>query len=251
MKRSNGAGRLAALSTVMAGVLAVSAACGSPAPSGQSGQDSTPARASAAGAAVSPAADVRTADTRAGVRHAGAGSMAAGTRFTGAGTGTGTRSTGAGSTAAGTEAAESGSSTAGSAVGRCRTEALAARIGPVDAGAGQRYAPLVVTNGSTRTCWVYGFAGLIMIDRDGDALRTRTRRENVRPHRVTLRPGAGAHARIHWTEVPSGGERRCPVSARLMIIPPDEVAHLEIPFTARVCDDGRLDITPMAPGTRL
>ncbi|MDP9862117.1 MULTISPECIES: DUF4232 domain-containing protein [Streptosporangium] len=246
MKRSNGAGRLAALSTVMAAVLTVSAACGSPAPSGQSGQsgqDSTPARASAAGAAVSPAADVRPADTRAGagVRPAGAG----------AGTGTGTRSTGAGSTAAGTEAAESGSSTAGSAVGRCRTEALAARIGPVDAGAGQRYAPLVVTNGSTRTCWVYGFAGLIMIDRDGDALRTRTRRENVRPRRVTLRPGAGAHARIHWTEVPSGGERRCPVSARLMIIPPDEVAHLEIPFTARVCDDGRLDITPMAPGTRL
>ncbi|GAA4236797.1 hypothetical protein GCM10023075_60410 [Streptosporangium album] len=144
-----------------------------------------------------------------------------------------------------------GSSTEATAVGRCLTGALAARMGPMDAGAGQRYAPLVITNRSAQTCWVYGFAGLIMIDRNGDALRTRTRREKVQPHRVTLRPGAGAHARIHWTQVPTGDETRCPVSARLMVVPPDEVAHLEIPFTATVCDDGRLDLTPLSPGTRL
>ncbi|MEV4184746.1 DUF4232 domain-containing protein [Streptosporangium canum] len=206
MKRSSGAGRLTALSTVMAGVLMASAACGSPASSERSVTPAAGALAQVAGV-----------DTRL-----------------------------AGSTAAG-----SGSSGAETAVERCRTGALAARVGAVDAGAGQRYAPLVVTNRSARTCWVYGFVGLIMIDRNGDALRTRTRRESVQPHRVTLRPGAGAHARLHWTEVPSGRETRCPAAARLMIIPPDEVAHLEIPFTAAVCDDGRLDITPMAPGTRL
>lgn len=138
----------------------------------------------------------------------------------------------------------------GSAAGRCRTEALTARVGRVDAGAGQRYAPLVFTNTSAKTCWMYGFVGLIMIDGAGDALRTRTRRESVQPRRITLRPGASAHARLHWNEVP-GGSRPCPASARLMIIPPDEVAHLEIPFRAAACDDGRLDVTPMAPGTRL
>ncbi|WP_051864449.1 DUF4232 domain-containing protein [Streptosporangium roseum] len=206
MKRSSGAGRLTALSTVMAGVLMASAAYGSPA---SSEQNVTPA------AGVLP--QVAVVDMR----------------------------------LAGSKAAGSGSSGTETAVERCRTGALAARVGAVDAGAGQRYAPLVVTNRSARTCWVYGFVGLIMIDRNGDALRTRTRRESVQPHRVTLRPGAGAHARLHWTEVPSGRETRCPAAARLMIIPPDEVAHLEIPFTAAVCDDGRLDITPMAPGTRL
>ncbi|MFB9678651.1 DUF4232 domain-containing protein [Streptosporangium vulgare] len=136
------------------------------------------------------------------------------------------------------------------AAARCRTEALAARVGTVNAGAGQRYAPLVFTNRSGRTCWVYGFVGLIMIDGSGDALRTRTRRENVKPRRITLRPGASAHATLHWNQVP-GGNNPCVTSARLMIIPPDEVAHLEIPFRATVCGDGRLDVTPMAPGTRL
>ncbi|GAA4210443.1 hypothetical protein GCM10022252_78270 [Streptosporangium oxazolinicum] len=131
--------------------------------------------------------------------------------------------------------------------GRCRTEALAARVGRVKVEAGQWYAPLAFTNTSGKTCWVYGFVGLIMIDGNGDALRTRTRRDSVRPHRITLLPRASAHAGVHWTQVP-GGNRPCPTSARLMIIPPDEVAHLEIPFRATVCGDGHLLVTPMAPG---
>lgn len=135
--------------------------------------------------------------------------------------------------------------------GRCRTGGLRASVGRVDAGAGQRYAPLVLTNTSGRSCWVYGFVGLVMFDAKGDALRTRVRRESVPAHRVTLRPGAAAHARLHWTTVPGGRETSCPSAARLMIIPPDEVAHLEIPFTGTVCGDGRLDITPMTSGARL
>lgn len=134
---------------------------------------------------------------------------------------------------------------------RCRTTGLRARVGGQDPGAGNRYAPLVLTNTSGKTCWVYGFVGLVLIDGRGDVLRTRTRRESVIPHRVTLRPGASAHARLHWTVVPSGHETRCPASARLMIIPPDEVAHLEVPFSATVCDDGRIDARPMAPGAGL
>lgn len=246
MKRSSGAGRLTALSTMMAGVLMASAACGSPAPSERSVTPAAGALPQVAGG------DTRLAGPKAAsadARLAGTGPKVAGVdaRLTDAGP----KAAGANARLAGSAAAGSGSSGAETAVERCRTGALAARVGAVDAGAGQRYAPLVVTNRSARTCWVYGFVGLIMIDRNGDALRTRTRRESVQPHRVTLRPGAGAHARLHWTEVPSGRETRCPAAARLMIIPPDEVAHLEIPFTAAVCDDGRLDITPMAPGTRL
>ncbi|GGO31777.1 DUF4232 domain-containing protein [Microbispora bryophytorum] len=140
---------------------------------------------------------------------------------------------------------------AGAASQRCRTTGLRARVGRQDPGAGNRYAPLVLTNTSGKTCWVYGFVGLVLIDGRGDVLRTRTRRESVTPHRVSLRPGASAHARLHWTVVPSGHETRCPSSARLMIIPPDEVAHLEVPFPATVCDDGRIDARPMAPGASL
>lgn len=141
--------------------------------------------------------------------------------------------------------------TAGAVPARCRTTGLRAKVGRQDPAAGNRYAPLVLTNTSAKTCWVYGFVGLVLIDGRGDVLRTRTRRENVTARRVTLRPGASAHARLHWTVVPSGHETRCPASARLMIIPPDEVAHLEVPFTATVCDDGRIDARPMAPGASL
>ncbi|MBB2743275.1 DUF4232 domain-containing protein [Microbispora sp. NBRC 16548] len=162
---------------------------------------------------------------------------AASVRYGAAARSTGTRSTGTRSTGAAPE--------------RCRTTGLRARVGRQDPAAGNRYAPLVLTNTSGKTCWVYGFVGLVLIDGRGDVLRTRTRRESVTPHRVTLRPGASAHARLHWTVVPSGHETRCPSSARLMIIPPDEVAHLEVPFTATVCDDGRIDARPMAPGASL
>ncbi|MBX6384718.1 MAG: DUF4232 domain-containing protein [Microbispora sp.] len=134
---------------------------------------------------------------------------------------------------------------------RCRTTDLRARVGRQGAAAGNRYAPLVLTNTSAKTCWVYGYPGLILIDGRGDVLRTRVRRESVAAHRVTLRPGASAHARLHWTVVPSGNETRCPAAARLLVIPPDEMAHLEAPLSAAVCDDGRIDVRPMAPGASL
>ncbi|MGW0061806.1 DUF4232 domain-containing protein [Streptosporangium sandarakinum] len=235
MRRSNGAGRLPALSMVVAGVLMASAACGSatPAqrnisPAGNAAGDARPADAApiAAGSAVTAVTGNAAPGTAGEARPVSA------------------------VPAAGAAATLSGLSGA-AAPGRCRTGALSARVGRVDAGAGQRYAPLVFTNGSTRTCWVYGFPGLVTIDRNGDALRTRPRRENVRPQRVTLRPGASAHFRMHWTEVPSGRETICPASARLMVIPPDETAYLTVPFSARVCDDGRIDLTPAAPGARL
>lgn len=214
MRPSNDARRLALVSTVTAGVVMVSVACGSPAPSGHG---------------LTPAARPATPATSAAQGSTGTNSEVAtqGLRVAGASTGS-------------------------AAAKRCRTAALSARVGAVDAGAGQRYAPLVLTNKSARSCWVYGFAGLIMIDGRGDVLRTRTRREAVGPQRITLRPGASAHARMHWTVVPTGRETRCPESARLIILPPDEVgAHLEIPFKAAPCDDGRIDVSPMASGSRL
>ncbi|WP_433431911.1 DUF4232 domain-containing protein [Nonomuraea sp. CA-141351] len=138
----------------------------------------------------------------------------------------------------------------GAAAKRCRTDALTAHLGREDPGAGNVYAPLVLTNTSAQTCWVYGFPGLVMFDGNGDALRTRVRRESVRPDRVVLKPKASAYARLHWVMVETGSEGRCPVSARLMIIPPDETAHLEIPFRATVCDTGRIDVRPFASRVR-
>ncbi|GGQ10143.1 DUF4232 domain-containing protein [Streptosporangium pseudovulgare] len=231
MRRSNGAGSLPAFSMMVAGVLMASVACGSVTPA----QRSIPPAGNAAG-------DARPAD---------AAPIATGSAVTAMTGDTAPATAGEARTAGAVPAAGAAALSGAAAPGRCRTGALSARVGRVDAGAGQRYAPLVLTNRSTRTCWVYGFPGLVTLDRNGDALRTRPRRENVRPQRVTLRPGASAHFRMHWTEVPSGRETTCPASARLMVIPPDETAYLTTPFSARVCGDGRIDLTPAAPGARL
>ncbi|WP_424531223.1 DUF4232 domain-containing protein [Sphaerisporangium viridialbum] len=228
MKPSNDARRLALVSAVVAGVVTVSAACGSTAPSAPSVSSASP------GQEVTTAA--RTAASATGVVTTGS-------------TGTGSTVASRGVRAAGSS---TGSSTGSAAAARCHTGSLAARVGAVSPGAGQRYAPLVLTNKSAKTCWVYGYVGLIMIDGRGDVLRTRTRRDGTQPRRITLRPGAGAYAKMHWTVVPTGRETRCPESARLIILPPDEVdAHLEIPFKAAPCDDGRIDVSPMAAGTHL
>ncbi|MEU1389275.1 MULTISPECIES: DUF4232 domain-containing protein [unclassified Nonomuraea] len=66
-------------------------------------------------------------------------------------------------------------------------------------------------------------------------------------HRVTVRPGGSARATLHWTVVETGDETACPSPTRLLVIPPDERSYLNVPFDAgRVCDGGRLDVTPLA-----
>lgn len=161
------------------------------------------------------------------------------------------RAAGAGAARTAAEGMSAKSAEGSAAVRRCPASALSGRVGRVGAAAGNRYAPLVLTNTSSTTCRLYGFPGLIMIDGNQDALRTRPRREHVTPHQVTLRPGASAHARLHWTVVPSGDERDCPSAAQLLVIPPDAKAYLMARFHARVCGDGRIDVRPMAPGSTI
>src|SRR5690349_22861905 len=148
MERINRAGRRAVVSLLTAGTLVAAAACASP---GQFGSGVTTAGSGSARPPERPAVKSPATDVQLG--------------------------------SAGVRVRTASSSTVEAAAKRCSTGGFKARVGAVSAGAGQRYAPLVLTNTSTKTCWVYGFVGLIMFDGKGDALRTRVRRENVRPQR--------------------------------------------------------------------
>jgi hypothetical protein len=129
---------------------------------------------------------------------------------------------------------------------RCSAAQLQVGVGRVDAGAGQRHESLTFTNRSRSTCSIYGYPGLVMVDKQGDTLRTRVRRASGAKARKTLRPGGRASATLHWTVIESGGEKSCPSAARLLVIPPDEHTYASIAFPAgQVCDDGRLDVTPV------
>ncbi len=84
----------------------------------------------------------------------------------------------------------------------CRTSALSAKLEPGSPGAGQRYATLVLTNRSARTCHTYGYAGLGFLDRRGRMLSTNAVRiERANRARVVLAPNASAGELLHWSEV--------------------------------------------------
>ncbi|MGP4021068.1 DUF4232 domain-containing protein [Saccharopolyspora sp. 5N708] len=132
-------------------------------------------------------------------------------------------------------------------VGRCHTSMLSGSLGQPDAGAGQRYADLVLRNSSNETCTLYGYGGVQLIDQSGQPLPTTMQRTpNPGPSLITLDPGETARAVLHWTAVPHEGEPTdgpCqPTPVRAEVIPPDETDPLSITWNSGpVCGFGAID----------
>jgi hypothetical protein len=137
---------------------------------------------------------------------------------------------------------------------RCHTADLSGSLRPGSPGAGQRYAVLVLTNLSSRTCWVYGYVGMQLLDGAGHPLPTNVVRNPASPATVTLGPGDTAFALLHWAAINGPGDSpsaQCqPDPASVQVTPPDETTQLVIPWSYRmVCQQGRIDIPPLAAGT--
>lgn len=130
-------------------------------------------------------------------------------------------------------------------VPRCSAATLAGTIRPADAGAGNRYATLVVTAKSA--CTLYGYGGLQLVDAQGKPTPTNLiRTPNPGPALVSLQPGQTAHKTLHWTVVPTGDEPvtgPCePPSAGATVIPPDETQPFTVVYDfGPVCDKGRIE----------
>jgi hypothetical protein len=130
---------------------------------------------------------------------------------------------------------------------RCRTGDLAAALTRGDAGAGNRYASLVLTNTSRRTCTIFGYGGIQLADAGRHPIPTVQHRDPMhRPSLVRLAPGARASAPLHWSAIPHSGESMTgpcePEPALLLVIPPDERAQLAVPWHfGSVCGHGTID----------
>lgn len=130
---------------------------------------------------------------------------------------------------------------------RCTAATLRGELKAGDPGAGQRYATLLVTNTGKVSCTLYGYGGLALLDKSGNALRTQLeRRPNPGPKLVTLRPGAKAGKELHWGAVPGQGEPTSgpcqPEPAKISVIPPDERAPFEVAWSfGPVCQQGRIE----------
>ncbi|MEU4763433.1 DUF4232 domain-containing protein [Actinosynnema sp. NPDC023794] len=135
------------------------------------------------------------------------------------------------------------------ASGRCTAAVLAGAVESTEAGAGNRYGKLVVTNNGSSPCTVNGYSGLQLLDAAGNPVPTDLRRTpDPAPSPVVLTPGKAAAANLHWTVVPSGDEpvdRPCQAeAARAAAIPPDETEPMGLQWgLGPVCAGGKIEIS--------
>jgi hypothetical protein len=139
-------------------------------------------------------------------------------------------------------------STAG-LLSRCHTSQLAVSLGRMEAGLGNVGVNVYLRNGSTHTCFMFGYVGFGLRDRHRRRQPSRVRwgstyfQIDPLPHRVVLRPGARAVTNLAWTANPLPGERKkgpCePTSYWLEVTPPDERASRLVKFGAVVCGHGK------------
>lgn len=136
------------------------------------------------------------------------------------------------------------------ALPRCHTGGVAAHLGRVDAGAGQRFERLTLRNRSGHSCRTQGWVGMQLLHHRGRHVRTNVVRVGGPSHRIVLLPGQRARATLRWGAVPGPGDRqaiRCqPVASHVLITPPDETTSLRLRWKGGpVCERGRIEVTPL------
>ncbi|MFC1434538.1 DUF4232 domain-containing protein [Streptacidiphilus sp. N1-3] len=164
----------------------------------------------------------------------------------------GSRPTGTGG-AAGSAApgGPSATSTSGAvaATPMCATSQLTAKLGGGDAGAGNVYRYLVLTNHSGTTCHVTGFPGLSLLSADGTQIGAPATEQSIAHAPVVLRPGESASDTVHTANRQTSSSTEClPSSAELRIYPPGNRDPLVFPGQVTNCDN-LFSVTPFTAGS--
>jgi hypothetical protein len=127
----------------------------------------------------------------------------------------------------------------------CTAAQLKASLGSGNAGAGNLYRYLVLSNTSDTACHLTGFPGLSMLDAAGRQIGEPATREHDNYVPVVLKPGDSASDTIHTVNQ----QGTClPTSTQLRIYPPGSKASLVFPGQVTNCDN-LFAITPLTSGT--
>ncbi|MBF9068735.1 DUF4232 domain-containing protein [Streptacidiphilus fuscans] len=130
----------------------------------------------------------------------------------------------------------------------CSASQLTAALGGGDAGAGQIYTYLVVTNHSSSACQVTGYPGLSMLDAHGAQIGVPATRESMTYNSVVLAPGASASDTIHTVNRQTNNPGEClPTSTDLRMYAPG--SKVALTFAGKITDcDHTFSVTPFGPG---
>jgi uncharacterized protein DUF4232 len=155
--------------------------------------------------------------------------------------------------------APAGSTSAGSTT--CATSALKVAVDTAksNGAAGSIYYPLDFTNLSGSPCTLFGYPGVSFVTGPSGALvgRAATRNPVAPAARVTLAPGAVAHATLQVAEAGNYDPAQChPVTAHwVRVYPPDRTAARYAHFTTQACSarlphsiGSQLSISAIQPG---
>ena len=131
----------------------------------------------------------------------------------------------------------------------CATSQLTASLGGGDAGAGNVYRYLLLTNHSSTTCHVTGFPGLSLLDANGKQIGAPATEQSLPHAPVVLRPGESASDTVHTANRQTSSSKEClPSSVELRIYPPGNRASIVFSGQVTNCDD-LFSVTPFAPGS--
>ncbi|MFE7402910.1 DUF4232 domain-containing protein [Streptomyces sp. NPDC057557] len=137
-------------------------------------------------------------------------------------------------------------------VRRCHTSDVRASLGPNRPGAGQSSFAIVLTNGSRRTCTLYGFPGVAFVNGAGEAVTPDPERATDQQEQaVTLSPGDSAWSTLTYTNPAITGVTTVTPTA-LLVTPPDETAPISVRWTGgKVSNTGKASVpwvSPLMPG---
>ncbi|PRY17329.1 uncharacterized protein DUF4232 [Kineococcus rhizosphaerae] len=136
----------------------------------------------------------------------------------------------------------------------CTVASLVAAVSPATADGSTSTATLTLTNLGDATCRLKGFGGVSLARSDGVPVLSRQVRSGTASTTVVLVPGGAARSTLTWSTVadtgvgePASGDCEA-VPTSLLVIPPDQVDHLAVPWVAGpVCEQGTLTQTPYTP----
>jgi hypothetical protein len=129
----------------------------------------------------------------------------------------------------------------------CATNELSASLGNPNAGAGQVYTPLVLTNTGNRTCELRGFPGVSVLDASGNQIGQPASREGSEGATVSIAPGKTASATLHTTNQGVGGSSCSAQSSKMKVFPPDDTVALTFAAGYTVC--GGFQVSTLVAGS--